>query len=137
MTCALCGHSHIEFGVEKKLVVQHKEIVTFFYGKASTYPCQIGIIARGIYGYRDLYEEEMVVVTRESDDIEDTSNLILKSIFTPGSLHKFRSGIDITEMDLEKSLQTGNVCLLKRNILDIARLGVKTYKKTLLYVVYK
>ena len=137
MTCALRGYSHIKCGVGKKLAVQQKELAKFFHGQPPHHPSQVKLLAQGSYTYRELYEEELSIVKKKGNDKGNAVVLNLKQIFAPGCMLRYRCGIDINHIDLEKSLRTGKALLSGRKILDMARRGVKSYKKALSFCSHK
>ena len=137
MTCALRGYSHIKCGFGKKLAQQQKELARFYHGQAPNYPSQIKLLAEGSYTYRDLYDEETLVVTNKKSDKSSSVQLFLKSVFVPDSTIRYRSGIDITGVDLEKTLRTTSLLLSGRKILEMARKGIRSYKKALSYCGHK
>ena len=137
MTCALRGFSHLKCGMAMKFKKQQEQLARFYHGQPPDHPSQIKLLAQGSYTYRELYEEESSIITKKSDEISSSVHLYLKPMFSPGSIGRFRAGIDITEVDLEKSLRTGKTLLPGRKILDMARNGVKHYKKALSYCAHK
>ena len=131
MTCALKGYSKIKCGKGKKLKRQEMELERFFHGEEPDYPSQISLLANASYSYRELYDGSTVVSTNKNDSREDITANTLKDCYTAGSNIKFRSGIDITSLDLERRFLTGKQLITGRKLIEMARDGVKNYKKAL------
>jgi len=137
MTCVLKGFSHIKCGVGKKLKTQEIELGRFFHGHAPNHPSQIKLLADASYNYRDLYDEERLISTKKTNNKQDIIQYTLKSCYTRGSTVRLRSGIDITHIDLEKRLRTSDQLIAGRTLIEMARNGVKHYKKALSFLAHK
>ena len=107
------------------------ELEWFYHGQEPNYPSQISLLANASYSYRELYDGSTVVSTNKNDSMEDITENTLKDCYTAGSNIKFRSGIDITSLDLERRFLTGKQLITGRKLIEMARDGVKNYKKAL------
>ena len=87
---------------------QEIELERFYHNQGPNYPSQIVLLANASYSYRELYDGSTLVSTNKDHIFHDIISNTLKDCYTRGSNVKFRSGIDITSLDLEKRFLTGN-----------------------------
>ena len=137
MSCALKAYSHIKCGKGKTVPMQQSAMAIFYHGHPPHHPSQINLLASASYSYRGLYEAETTIATKKSDSIDTVIQYVLKSSVNLGYSHRFRSGVDITSLDLEKKLRSGNLLITGRQLFDMAKKGVKNYKKALSFCVKK
>ena len=108
MSWALKGYSIIKCGKCTQLRRQEMELERFYHGHEPNYPSQIVLLANASYSYRELYDGSTLVSTNKDNSLYGIIAKTLKDCYTRGSNVKFHSGIDITSLDLEKRLLTGN-----------------------------
>lgn len=116
-------------GRVKKLKRQKLELERFYHGQEPNYPNQIALLANVSYSYYKLYDGSTLVSTNKDDSLHDIIAHTLKDCYTRVSNVKFRSGIEITSLDLEKMFLTGKQLFTGRRLIEIARDGVKHCKR--------
>lgn len=137
MTCALKGYSNIKCGKSKKLVDQHDELYDFFHGKMPMKPSQIGLLSSASLNYKDMFEEENVVITSKKTTTSSVVKYCLKTSLSRDQSRKYYVGEDILAPDLEKKNRSGALLVSGRNLLDMALRGIKCYKKALAFCLQK
>ena len=87
-------------GKVKTVPMKKSTMARFNHGRPPYHSSQINLLASDSYSYRSLYEIETNIATKKTDSI-DTIKIRLKSCVNLGYRHTFRSGVDITSLDLE------------------------------------
>ena len=148
MSCALWGYSSIRVGDEKTVKQQQAMIERFFHGKTGITPSQIDMLCQGKFQYSDLFEsKEIRTVTRKSvlsnkkKDKQKTTTAAtrqyLKQSLSRDDSVFYYLGSDISYHDLKKKNRTGVTLLNGRQLLDMAKRGLKDYRKALAYATDK
>lgn len=107
MSCALKVFLYITFSKGKTVAMQQSTIAKFYHGHPPHCPSQINLLASASYSYRGLYESDTTIATKK-DSINTVTQSVLKSSVILEYNHIFRSGIDITSIDLEKNYEPVN-----------------------------
>ena len=135
--CAMRGLSKLKSGNKKKYKDQYEYMTRFFHGRPPNNPSQIKLLAEGRLAYSDLYEEVDYTAKKKDANASTVKKLRLKHTITRDSTRNYYSGIDITDIDLEKKNLTGSVLISGRNLLDLAIKGAREYKKALSFNEHK
>ena len=131
LTIALKGYSKIKCGGGKTLAKQEAELYKFYHGKQPNNPPQVLLLAEGSYSYRMLYDTETRNVTKKSDSEKTLYKYYLKDALTLDPARKYLAGYDITQIDLEKKNRSSKLLIQGRQLLMMARKGVKHYRKAM------
>ena len=110
--CAMRGLSKLKSGNKKKYKDQYEYMTRFFHGRPPNNPSQIKLLAEGRLAYSDLYEEVDYTAKKKDANASTVKKLRLKHTITRDSTRNYYSGIDITDIDLEKKNLTGSVLIL-------------------------
>ena len=142
MCTALRGYSQIRLGEGKTLVQQHNAMETFFHGREGSAPSQIQMLAEGTSVYKDLYQikaQSMIVSkkTTTKNKKKVYTRRHLKQKFSRDENRLYYIGSDITHSDLEKKNRTGQELLNGRQITDMAKRGLRDYRKALAFACEK
>ena len=137
MTCALHGYSAMKCGGGKKLVTQYDEMNTFYHGKEPTHPSQIRLLSSASSPYCLLFDQSTSIATKKRDDMASISQYALKQIVSLDASRTFYCGEDIRVDDLEKKNRTGSVLITGRHLHDMAKRGVRNYRKALSFCAAK
>ena len=143
MTCALQGYSSICSGEGKTLKQQHADVMLQFYHSVKdTMPSQILMLCQGVSPYSDLYETTtQQAVSKKSPNKKKNSprtKTFLKESLSRDDSRVYYIGSDITKNDLEKKNRNGsNTILNGRQITDMAKRGLRDYRKALSFTTDK
>jgi hypothetical protein len=142
MTCALRGYSSIRSGEGKTLKQQHDVMFQFYHGVKDTKPSQILMLCQGVSPYSDLYKTiTQQTVSKKSPNKKKKSPTIktcLKESLSRDESRVYYTGTDITKSDLEKKNRNGsNTILNGRQITDMAKRGLRDYRKALSFTTDK
>ena len=116
---------------------QYAEMGEFYHGKEPTHPSQIDLLSKAAPPYSLLYELKHVNSTNKNDDISTVSRFSLKEILTRDKSCTYYSQEDIFYRDLEKKNRTGGQLRNGHQLHDMAKRGMKAYKKALSYCAQK
>ena len=143
MCCALRGFSSIRQGEGKTIKQQHDLLSDFFHGVRGKSPSQISMLTEGKLHYADLYDspKQRNVTSRSSNRKGRSTNLstriFLKPTLSLDHSRLFFLGTDITFSDLEKKKHSGSTLLNGRQLVDMAKRGLKDYRKALAFTTDK
>jgi hypothetical protein len=137
MCVALRGYSTIREGDGKTLIQQHTSMQQFFHGINGSSPSQVQMLAEGTSHYKDLYETGVVsivtskVASKKKNRPEQVSRRHLKIDLSRDENTLYYVGSEIRHEDLEKKNRVGRELLNGRQLTDMARRGLKSYRKAL------
>ena len=131
MYCAIRGLSSIQDGASKKLITQYDEMEQFFHGKEPSHPSQVRLLSEASSPYHLLFDEVHSVATKKNASVSNTTRFVLKDILSLDSSRKYFSNESINYLDLEKKNRTGSLLITGRHLYDMAKRGMKNYRKAL------
>ena len=140
MTAAMRCYSVLRSGSTKSLNAQYERMSSLFHGEEPAVPSNIDMLCRGVYNYKELYDlVDCETVTSKTDNGHDTvePSLVLKKTLSRDDYRSYYAGRDIIQIDLEKKGRNGKQLITGRNLLDMGKRGMATYKKALSYAVKK
>ena len=141
MCCALRGYSSIRSGDGKTLKQQHQLMSEFYHGVTSTSPSQILMLTEGISPYSDLFDttthRTITSKSASSRKKSPTTKLFLKQKLSRDDSRVFYTGTDISFSDLEKKNRTSNTIINGRQLTDMAKRGLRDYRKALSFTTDK
>ena len=135
MIVALRGYSHIKCGEGRTTKQQESIMYSYFHGNPPTRPSQLKMLTHGEGQYSDLYDYSTKTVVDKHTSV--SSRLYLKSSLTMDDTFNYLSKIDINSEDLEKRTLTSKLLITGRSLLNMAKKGLKMYKKALGYAAKK
>lgn len=137
MCCALRGYSKIRQGDGKTLLQQHASMQKFFHGELGKSPSQVKMLAEGTSHYQDLYESGVVSMVTKKDSKrkkrQDVTRRHLRINLSRDETTLYYVGSEITYGDLEKKNRQGNEVLNGRQLTDMAKKGLREYRKALAF----
>ena len=131
MSVALRGYSVIKGGDGKTMTQQEKLLEDFFHGKKKHSPSQIQMLVNGQLHYASFYEKQSAPISSKKkklskkNKVPATDTYILKQSLSRNDSRIFVQNIDITVKDLEKKLLSGTDIVHGRQLLAMAKKGLK------------
>ena len=135
MVVALRGFSHMKIGEGRTSKQQENQMYAYYHGVETTRPSQVGMLCKGEGPYGELYEQLTKPVVDKNT--EEALKLYLKPVLTQDETKYYIAGLDINVKDLEKRTLTSKLLITGRSILNMAKNGVRHYKKALAYTAKK
>ena len=129
MMIALRGYSHMKCGEGRNTKQQEGIMYTFFHGNPPSRPSQVKMLANGEGPYSELYDYSTKLVVDKTTMV--SSKLNLKPSLAQDDPVNYSSNIDITFAHLEKRTLTSKLLITGRSLLNMAKKGLKMYKKAL------
>ena len=115
--------------------MQENLMYTYFHGLKKTRPSQIGMLCKGEGAYNGLYKNLNKPVVDKNT--KAAPKLYLSHELTQDETVSYVAGLDINVMDLEKRTLASNLLITGRSILNMAKKGVRYYKKAMAYTAKK
>lgn len=137
LTCCLKGFSAIKFGHDKTQPKQEAYVYKFYHRKAPNRPSQIKVLPSASYLYRKLYNGESRSATKKTNNHDTVYKHSLIPELSLDMARKYIVGVDINHMDLEKMNKSSKALIWGRQLLRMAREGLKHYRKEMSLCVYK
>lgn len=135
MVVALRGYSNMKCGDGRNSKMQENHMYTYFHGLKKTRPSQIGMLCKGEGAYNGLYKNLNKPVVDKST--KAAPKLYLSHELTQDETVSYVAGLDINVIDLEKRTLTSKLLITGRSILNMAKKGVRYYKKAMAYTAKK
>jgi hypothetical protein len=124
-------------GEGRTIQKQHQFMNRFFHGNGNKSPSQIQMLAEGMSPYNNLYDVKTVsVITHKKSSSRSTQSqpmLYLKHNLSRTPERSYYVGHEITHDDLEKKHRTGPSLINGRQLTDMAKRGMKDYRKALAF----
>ena len=140
MTCALRGYSTIRTGSGMTIALQREKMEQFYHGVEGKSPSQIKMLCEAKIDYADLFEtSDIAVVTKKgkkkfkSKKAPTTVRTYLNKAVSKDESALFYIGSDITFSDLKLKNRTGTELLNGRQLLDMAKRGMKDFRKAMAF----
>ena len=137
MCCALRGYSSIREGDGKTIKQQHDLISDFFHGVTGKSPSQIRMLCEGKLHYGDLYESSLQRNLTSRKKKTTTTKIYLKENLSRDDSRVFYLGTDIFFNDLQKKNRSGDTLLNGRQLIDMAKRGLRDYRKAMAFTTDK
>ena len=139
MTCALRGYSTIRTGSGMKIRDQQEKMEQFYHGIEGNIPSQIQLLSEAKVEYADLYEStDIAIVTKKGSKRKKmkanaTDRKHLNQTMSRDESAFYYVGTDIRYHDLKLKNRTGETLLNGRQLLDMAKRGLKDYRKAMAF----
>ena len=138
MTAALRCFSTLRTGAQKTQQQQQHLLYDYYHGNGNKYPSQIQLLTEGTSFYRDLYDvkTQTIVVNKKKGKAQriGRKSLVLKPLLSREDFMTFTAGEEINCVDLKKKHRvSSDEPLSGRNLLDMARRGMKDFRKAMAF----
>ena len=142
MTAVLRCLSTLREGQKKTQTQQQQLLHDYYHGKGDKYPSQIQMLTEGTSYYKDLYDvktKRIVVTQKNAKKSSKTKqigkkSLVLKTLLSREDFMTFTAGDEIDLADLKRKHRiTSTEALSGRNLLDMARRGMRDFRKAMAF----
>jgi hypothetical protein len=133
MCVALRGYSSIREGSGKTLKQQRQLLYDFFHGVTGKNPSQVRMLTEGKLHYADLYDTTTHRNVTSKKKKTTCSKVVLKQSLSKDETRLYYLGTDINVDDLEKKNRSGDTLLNGRQLVDMAKRGLRDYRKAMAF----
>jgi hypothetical protein len=137
MCVALRGYSSIREGTGKTIKQQRQLLYDFYHGVSGKNPSQIGMLSEGKLHYADLYDTTLHRNVTSKKKKTTCSKVVLKQSLSKDDTRLYYLGTDINVDDLEKKNRSGATLLNGRQLVDMAKRGLRDYRKAMAFTTDK